>query len=79
MVGTPLAVTFKTEANIPFSFIWTGVSLYMGTDLPSLLYVLGGDGVSLKPENKVYKEREVYNKSKYCYNTKFMQKKNKGG
>ena len=28
----------------------------------------------MKPENKVYKEGEVYNNLK-CYNTKFMQKK----
>ena len=30
---------------------------------------------NMKPENKIYKEGEVYNNLKCCYNTKFMKRK----
>ena len=34
---------------------------------------------NMKPENKIYKEGEVYNNLKCCYNTKFMQNKSTKG
>ena len=33
----------------------------------------------VKPKNKVYKEREIYNNLKCCYNTKLLQKKKQRG